>query len=325
MNPPLPTASIEVLRTLFADDLREHEPLARYTSARIGGPADLLIVARSGERLSEAAQVLWDLDLPFNIIGGGSNVLVADGGVRGVVVLNQAEDVRFWESENGPRVHAESGASLGSIARRAVERGWSGLEWAATVPGTIGGAVVGNAGAHGGDMAGSLEVAEILQRDMQVDTWPVSRLDYAYRDSWLKRNPGQAVVLSATLRLEVATPEEAKAEMRAFIEHRQRTQPPGASMGSMFKNPKGDYAGRLIDEAGLKGYRSGAAQISELHGNFFINEGGASAADVWNLIQTAHARVREQFDIELELEVELIGEWDQVHTNSARQMERGPS
>jgi UDP-N-acetylmuramate dehydrogenase len=325
MNPPLPTASVETLRTLFADDLREHEPLARYTSARIGGPADLMIVVRSTAKLSEAAQVLWDLDVPFKVIGGGSNVLVADAGVRGVVVLNQAVDVRFWESEGGPRVQAESGASLGSIARRAVERGWSGLEWAATVPGTVGGAVVGNAGAHGGDMAGSLEVAEILQREMQVETWPVSRLNYAYRDSWLKRNPDQAVVLSATLRLVIATPEEAKAEMRAFIEHRQRTQPPGASMGSMFKNPPGDYAGRLIDEAGLKGFRSGAAQISELHGNFFINVGDATAADVWNLIKTARARVLEKFDIELDLEVELIGDWDQVHTNRTRQMEKGPS
>jgi UDP-N-acetylmuramate dehydrogenase len=300
------------MRTLQAEwpgRLQENAPLARYSSSRIGGPADVLITVRSGDELAQAAKALWRLSLPFRILGGGSNVLISDRGVRGAVVLNQAKSVSFQE---GKGVRAESGASLGSVARRAVERGLSGLEWAATVPGTVGGAVVGNAGAHGSDVAGALDMAEILQRDARVEEWPVARMEYEYRSSWLKRHPGAAVVLSAGFRLQPSTRKQTRARVAEHLEHRRRTQPQGASWGSMFKNPPGDHAGRLIEEAGLKGFKVGGAQISDRHANFFLNLGTATSADVWELIEIAKRKVAEQFGVELELEIELLGDWEQA-------------
>jgi UDP-N-acetylmuramate dehydrogenase len=318
MSTPIPVAKVEALREAFKEGLLEDMPLARYTATRIGGPADFLIIASSVDRLAVVARTLWDLDVPYRVLGGGSNILVSDQGVRGVVVLNRAREVWFREETEGPRVEAESGAMLGVVTHLSVERGWSGLEWAANIPGTIGGAVVGNAGAYGDDIAGILEVAEILQQGSGVEQWTVQRLDYAYRDSWLKRHPGEAVVLKAVFCLEYSTPEESKVKMSALVEQRKRTQPSGASMGSMFKNPEGDYAGRLIEAAGLKGTQQGAAQISPLHANFFINLGDATAADVWDLIQLVRERVATQFGIELHLEVELIGDWDPMISNVVR-------
>lgn len=299
------------LRRLFGERLHEGVSLARYTSSRTGGAADFLLQVHSADELRRTAVELWSAGAPFRILGGGSNVLVADQGVREVVVLNQARRTRFDEGDPKPRVEAESGASLGGLARRAAERGLAGMEWAATVPGTVGGAVVGNAGAHGGDMAGCLEAAEILQPPDRVDRWTAGQLEYGYRTSWLKRNPGRGVVLSAAFALDRSSPEVTRARVEANVEQRQRTQPPGASWGSMFKNPAGDFAGRLVEGAGMKGERVGAAEISRLHANFFLNLGGASAADVARLLIEARRRVRQAFGVELDLEIELIGAWDE--------------
>jgi UDP-N-acetylmuramate dehydrogenase len=252
------------------------------------------------------------------LLGGGSNMLVSDLGVRGVVVLNRASKVVF-DAEK-PSVWAESGKNFGSLARQAARKGFSGLEWAAGIPGTVGGAVVGNAGAHGGDTAGNLELAEVLHRDQGRTTWKVERFNYGYRSSVLKTNTAsrqplrqpQVVVLSADFNLEVGDPEEIQQVLEDNLAFRRRTQPPGASMGSMFKNPPGDYAGRLIEAAGMKGARVGSAGISELHANFFINHGGARAADVYSLIQQARRTVKEQFGVTLELEIEIVGEWPQT-------------
>jgi len=298
--------AIEQLRQAFPQGVEEGASLAPHTAARLGGPAEVLLTVRSVEELQRAAQLIWSLDLPLRILGGGSNVLVADAGVKGVVVLNQAKAVRFEE----PGVWAESGAFFGTTARRAVEHGLAGLEWAATVPGTIGGAVVGNAGAHGGEVADALVSAELLTREQGVETWPAERLEFAYRQSRLKRNPGQAVVLSAVFRLQPGDQQAMKERVAELTEYRKRTQPGGASWGSMFKNPQGDFAGRLIEAAGLKGERRGEAEISTLHANFFLNRGNARAADVWELLQLARQRVADQFGIQLELEVELVGEWE---------------
>jgi UDP-N-acetylmuramate dehydrogenase len=299
----------EALKAHFGERLQQGVPLAPYTSARIGGPAEYLLTVRSAEELSEAAKTLWERKLPFRILGGGSNVLVADRGVRGVVVLNRAKAVRFRREAGRPILWAESGASLGAISRRAVDRGWSGMEWAVTVPGTVGGAVVGNAGAHGGDIAGSLEVAKILQRNGPPEDWTPERLSYGYRESWLKRNPGEAVVLSAQFLMEEGSAARARSKAERFLEHRRRTQPGGASWGSMFKNPEGDFAGRLIEAVGLKGIRVGDAQVSDQHANFFMNIGGATAEDALTLIKRVQARVRRETGVELELEVELLGAW----------------
>ena len=322
MDCSIPPAKVKALRRYFDEGLLENIPLARYTSAHIGGPAEFLVVVSSSNQLADAARALWDMGISFRVLGGGSNVLIADSGVRGVVMINRANEVRFWEAADGLRLEAESGAMLANIARRAVDRGWTGLEWAVSIPGTLGGAIIGNAGAYERDMAGVLEVAEILQRNGDMEQWPVDRLDCAYRDSWLKRHPGQAVVLKATLRMKPSTPEETTAIMRDFIAQRKLTQPSGASMGSMFKNPPGDYAGRLIEAAGLKGTRSGGAQISPLHGNFFINLEDATAADVWSLIQITQEQVANQFGVALDLEVELLGDWESMKSNAV-QTQRG--
>jgi UDP-N-acetylmuramate dehydrogenase len=205
-------------------------------------------------------------------------------------------------------VWAEAGVNFGALARHAAQRGLAGLEWAAGIPGTVGGAVVGNAGAHGSDMAGCLVVAEILHRQGQ-EHWPVERFAYGYRSSIIKRGAEEAIVLNATLRLERSTPQAVQERMDTYVAHRRRTQPPGASMGSMFKNPPGDYAGRLIEAAGLKGARIGEAEISRLHANFFVNLGQAKAADISQLIRLARREVAEKFGVELELEIEMVGDW----------------
>ncbi len=249
--------------------------------------------------------------MDFRLLGGGSNVLVADAGVRGVIVLNQAKDAEFTTDGDGPAVRAESGASLGSVARRAVEQGLSGIEWAATIPGTVGGAIVGNAGAFGGEVSQALQGWPISCNDLTAARhWLPERLEYGYRTSWLKRHPGEAVVLSGTFGLRTETREATRARVSEFAARRQETQPSGASWGSMFKNPPGDYAGRLVEAAGLKGTRQGAAEISARHANFFINHGGATAADVWTLIEKAREQVLRQSGVELELEIERLGQWD---------------
>lgn len=300
---------IEPLRHVFGIRVQKGALLSRFTSARIGGPADYLLVVRSSRELAQAAGLVWESGLPLRILGSGSNVLVSDSGFRGVVLVNQARQVRFEEAESGPLVWCESGASFGGIGRRSVERGWTGLEWTASIPGTVAGAVVGNSGAHGSEVADVLKVAEILQRSGAIESWPVDRLDYGYRDSWFKSHPGEVVILSATFHLEVSSVRQTGAKMAALVEYRQETQPPGASWGSMFKNPPDDYAGRLIEACGLKGLRQGQAEISQIHANFFINRGRAKASDAMLLIAKAKEAVAKKFGIELEMEVEKLGDW----------------
>jgi UDP-N-acetylmuramate dehydrogenase len=301
------------LRAAFGDRLKLGEPLARYTSARIGGPAEFLAVANSAGELAELVRAAWELGIDPLILGGGSNVLVSDAGVQGLVILNRARAVDFRDTPGqDPAVWAESGVNLGALARQAAARGLGGLAWAATVPGTVGGAVYGNAGAHGGDTAGSLRLAEILQQDGTIRRWGADELKFGYRASRLKREREQGrrhVLLAAELALTRGDAAALQAEIDGYVAHRKRTQPPGASMGSMFKNPPGDYAGRLIEAAGLKGKRLGQAEISSLHANFFVNLGEARAAEVWTLIHLAHATVKAKFGVDLELEVELVGEW----------------
>jgi UDP-N-acetylmuramate dehydrogenase len=245
--------------------------------------------------------------MPYIILGGGSNILVSDRGVRGVVVLNRAKAVKFHIGDQ-PSVTVESGVVFSNLANRCASRGLSGLEWAATVPGTVGGAVYGNAGAFGGDMADNLIHAELLTENGR-EKFTAGQMGYGYRTSVLKRGELKAVVLLAELSLKNSTKEEVTVKIQQFSAHRKATQPPGASMGSMFKNPPGDYAGRLIEAAGLKGTRIGNAEISPLHGNFFINHGKTRAEDIRALIQLVQKTVKEKQGVELELEIELIGEW----------------
>jgi UDP-N-acetylmuramate dehydrogenase len=300
----------------YGSRIERNAPVARYTAARLGGPADALMEVQTLEELSDAVMTCWQNEFPYWVIGGGSNVLVSDKGLHGLVLINHTRRVRFDEQSDSPSVWAESGVNFGMLSRQAAAKGFSGLEWAAGIPGTIGGAVVGNAGAHGGDMAGNLQMAEILHRieagwsgNARREDWPVEKLEYVYRGSILKRNPGYIVVLAARLGLTRGDPQAIQAKLDELVAFRRRSQPPGASMGSMFKNPSGDFAGRLIEAAGLKGFRVGNAQISSLHANFFINLGGATAFDIYELIEYARKIVADRFGITLELEIELIGDW----------------
>ncbi len=300
-------AAVEVLRHHFGDAAQENVALAPYTSARIGGLADVMITVKSADEFADVMRVIWENELQYCILGGGSNVLVSDNGVRGVVVLDRAKEVRF-ESGDQPTVWCEAGVIFSNLANRCASRGLSGLEWAATVPGTIGGAVFGNAGAFGGDVSMNLIWADVLTKNGR-EKYSVDQLRYGYRTSILKRGELNAIVLSALLRLKNSVKEEVSAKIEQFGERRKATQPPGASMGSMFKNPEGDHAGRLIEAAGLKGTRIGNAEISMLHGNFFINHGETRAEDVLALVRLVQKNVSEKFGIQLELEVELLGEW----------------
>ena len=302
-----PARPVDVLRLHFGVAVQEHVSLAPYTSARIGGSADSLVTVKSADEFADVMKVIWEQGLPFVILGGGSNVLVSDKGVRGVVVLDRAKDVRF-ESGDQPTVWCEAGVIFSNLANRCASKGLSGLEWAATVPGTIGGAVYGNAGAFGGDMSGNLIWADVLTKNGR-EKISVEKMDYGYRTSALKRSDETVIILSALLRLKNATKDEVSAKINEFSERRKATQPPGASMGSMFKNPAGDHAGRLIEAAGLKGTRIGTAEISTLHGNFFVSHGETKAEDVRALIRLAQKTVAEKFNVKLELEVELVGEW----------------
>ncbi|HNQ94721.1 MAG TPA: UDP-N-acetylmuramate dehydrogenase [Anaerolineales bacterium] len=298
---------VDLLIAKFGDMVKENVPLAPFTSARIGGPADIFVTVDSVAALARVVKFLWKNELPFSVIGGGSNILVSDKGVRGVVVMNRAKKVSFHAGDQ-PSVTAESGVVFSNLANRCASKGFGGIEWAAAVPGTIGGAVYGNAGAFGGDVAGSLLSTELLTENGR-ETYSVERMGYGYRASVLKSGELKAVVLSAELSLTNSTKEDATVKIQQFSAHRKTTQPPGASMGSMFKNPAGDYAGRLIEISGLKGTRIGNAEVSPLHGNFFVNHGATRAEDIRKLVQLVQKTVKEKQGIELELEIEMVGEW----------------
>ena len=303
------TTPLEPLRAAFGGRLQENVLMANYTTAHVGGPVDAAIIAQSAAELENAVQSLWSMGTPFFLLGSGSNVLVSDAGIRGVVVINRAHTVKI-DVHGPPTVWAESGANLSGMSRQLALRGLSGLEWAANIPGSVGGAVYGNAGAYEKDVKACLILAEILHRTEGRQNWPVARLEFDYRSSILKRDPGQAIVLAARFKLATSTKDEVQARMDSYNAQRRRSQPPGASLGSMFKNPTGDYAGRLIEAAGLKGTRIGGAQISKVHANFFVNDQQARAKDILGLIQLAQRTVHDKFGVELQLEVELLGDWN---------------
>jgi UDP-N-acetylmuramate dehydrogenase len=285
------------------------EPLARFTAARLGGPADILALAYTQEALLQAVLRAHYEALPWIILGAGANVLISDRGVRGLVIINETHQT-IIDTATG-HVRADSGVTLITLARRCIHHGLKGFEWAVSVPGSVGGAIVNNAGAHGGDIAHNLYSAHILdlQKSNEAETWPVERLAYDYRYSILKGQRSRYVILEAMLQLEPGHNPTALAKTAdEFVAYRKRTQPPGASLGSMFKNPLGHYAGRLIEAAGLKGYRIGGVQVSPVHANFFINISHGTAADYDALITYTQATVAEKLGIQLELEIERIGE-----------------
>lgn len=299
--------NFDQLEKYFGKRLQRDVPLGRYTTARVGGNAEGLVEIKSAYDLADAVLFLWQERIPCKVIGGGSNVLISDEGYNGIVILNKATQTNLDLNEISAVVYAESGANLGSLARRVSLDGYTGLEWAAGIPGTVGGATYGNAGAHGADMSTNLDEVEILLPDGRLAHWTTNEMQYAYRSSILKREFTSAVILSVGLKLDRGDRDEIKVRLEEYTAARKKSQPTGASLGSIFKNPPGDYAGRLIEAAGLKGSRVGGVEISRKHANFFINDQNATAQNLFDLIRLAQKTVWEKFGVSLETEIELLG------------------
>jgi UDP-N-acetylmuramate dehydrogenase len=293
----------------LGEALASDAPLGKYTAARLGGNADWLYVAKHDEaELIAVVRAAWAADLPVRVIGGGANILVSDAGVRGLVVVNRHADITPTSPTD---LHVSAGTMLTQVCRRCQALGLAGFEWAVAVPGTLGGAVVNNAGAHGTDTAAAVQAVRVLERD-GVHTLPHAALGYAYRHSALKARPDRRfVVLSAALRLTPDDPALIQARMDEHNAYRKRTQPGGASLGSVFKNPPNDYAGRLIEAAGLKGLRVGSAMVSDKHANFIVNDDAAgSAGDYYRLVRAVQREVAARFGVQLETEIEFIGAFE---------------
>ncbi|HLW59947.1 MAG TPA: UDP-N-acetylmuramate dehydrogenase [bacterium] len=294
------------LERLCPGGVRVDEPLSRHVTFRIGGPADILLLPGSLDQLAASVAWLYREGLPFVILGRGSNVLVADRGVRGVVIKTGRgqEAVRYEDA----RVAAECGVSLPLLSRAASARGLSGLEFAAGIPGSIGGGVVMNAGAHDRCIADVTTRVRVLTPAGER-RWTREEMGFRYRHSRLQEDPG--IVLEVELTLLPADPAECLARLDAWLETRSDTQPLGPpSSGCVFRNPEGDHAGRLIDAAGAKGLRVGGAVVSDRHANYILNAGGARAAEVLTLIEQVRSRVRERSGVDLRPEIKLVGEFD---------------
>ena len=293
---------------------------------KVGGPAEFYVAVGTTEQMIKLVRWAHDADLPYFVLGGGSNILISDAGFRGLVIHNRCRAVRIDEApccvwphdDDRPYLFAESGAPTAGVARTSVNAGLAGFEWAISIPGTIGGAVVGNAGAHGGEIKDSFEYGYMLDETGDVRQIHHLELAYAYRDSSLKRSrPLQAgfkpVVLSANFRLEAGRPRGHPRRADEYLQHRRRTQPTEPSLGSTFVNPPGDFAGRLIEAAGLKGAHVGGVEVSRQHANFFVNPGGVGAATARDVV-CAHApvqeRVAETSGVRLVPEIQPAGEWD---------------
>jgi UDP-N-acetylmuramate dehydrogenase len=284
--------------------------LAPHTSLRVGGPADWFLLAGSARDVAEALRWAADRQMPVRIIGGGSNLLVADDGVEGLVVKTGFAQTSVEVRGDEPVLIAEAGANLANQARRLAKQNLGGLEWAANVPGTVGGAAVNNAGAFGGDIASCLMAVTVVNAGGGRTRLGPGELRYAYRTSVLKRRElGDIAVETVELKLRNCAPGEAQARVKEFNAERMRTQPRILSAGSVFANPPGTYSGKLIEDACLKGAFAGRAQISEQHANFIVNPGGATAQDVYALMRRAQNAVFEKNAIWLRAEIELLGRW----------------
>ena len=340
-TPNLPTFDVETAYTelcaRFEANVRRNEPLARHCTFGVGGPADIWVSLESQEDLVALVALCAERRWPLLLAGNGTNVLYADAGVRGIVARIALNNYTIEDHGNGmARLTAGAGVSWPKLLNDLAALGWAGLEFGPGIPGTLGGAVISNAGAHNGDLGQVLEWVDVLDARAceeqpvapTVERYRHDALDLRYRHSRFRAQrriqfdergfplaaPRQLIepseiVMQLGISLHRADPQQLRLTIEDHKQHRKRTQPPQQSAGSVFKNPPGDFAGRLIEAVGMKGRKHGGAQISQRHANFIVNVGGASAADVATLIMEAHNRVQTQFGIELELEVELRGDW----------------
>lgn len=284
---------------------RENEPMKAHTSFRIGGPADILVIPSDANQLEKVVKEARTEGIPLTIIGNGSNVLVKDKGIRGVVVkLGNA--LRSMECR-GDKLNAEAGVSLAAIANKAAACGLTGLEFAVGIPGSLGGAVFMNAGAYDGEMRKVVAQVTVLTVEGKIEVLSNEDLEFGYRHSSIQDNG--AIIISVEMQLAIGDINEIRAKMADFTNRRTTKQPldiPNA--GSMFRRPPGYYAGTLIEEAGLKGYMVGDAQVSTKHAGFVVNVGNATAADVLRLIGEVQDKVYAHAGVRLEPEVRIYGE-----------------
>ena len=295
----------ELKEKIDASWVRENEPMKLHTTFRVGGPADVLVTPDL-ESLPEVIALCKKYRLPYTIIGNGSNLLVGDKGIRGVVIVmtNRAGEIAC----DGEVITAGAGCTLGQIAVIAAGNGLTGFEFAAGIPGTLGGAVVMNAGAYGGEMKDVITSAVVLDAEGNQKELSLEELDLGYRHSCIPAN--NYIVLRITLKLQKGDVEAIRARMAELREQRTTKQPlEYPSAGSTFKRPTGYFAGKLIQDAGLRGYQVGGAQVSEKHCGFVINRENATAADIVQLMHNVSAKVEEQFGVKLEPEVKMIGEF----------------
>ena len=313
-----------ILQALASSGLHRvaaHESMAKHTSWRIGGTADYFCVAEDEAQLLAAVSIARDHGIPWLVLGGGNNILVSDEGIEGLVILNRLRSMAIENQSGGdgdeqthdPLLICGAGVFFAKAAHYTARRGFTGMEWGIAVPGTVGGGVVNNAGAHWSDVSRALVNADVVDAVGQSERLTPADLAYRYRQSALKTpHTRQTRLVVTTCRFHLApdSAEAALGRLEELRQHRLRTQPvKEASAGSTFKNPPGEAAGALIDRAGLKGKRIGGAQIADLHANFILNTGKASASDVLELIRLAQAAVKEQFGIHLEPEVQFVGRW----------------
>jgi UDP-N-acetylmuramate dehydrogenase len=293
------------LQRIIQGVVKFNEPLRNHTSFHIGGPADIFIVPLNQEDLRNAVILSKKYRSLLIVIGNGTKILVLDNGVRGIVtkISNVLNEVRFIKE----RVIAGSGMSLSQLSILTAEKGLSGLEFAIGIPGTVGGAVVMNAGAHGWSVGDVITSVTIMDMNGQVHKVSNGKLKFGYRESVLQ--DAKAIVLNATFKLKREEAQEIQRKIAEFVRWRKKTQPlnlPNA--GSIFRNPEKEYAGRLIDAAGLKGLRVGDAQVSTQHANFIVNLGKAKAEDLMTIMHTIKEKVHEKFGINLTPEIRIIGE-----------------
>lgn len=294
----------EKLRNIASERLFENEPMSKHTTFRVGGPADLLFYPESREEIIAALNAAEEEGIPAYVIGNGSNLLVRDGGIRGLVIV--LSDAYAQVCVDGDRIYAQAGARLSKIAALAQENGLRGLEFASGIPGTLGGGCMMNAGAYGGQLSDVLVSCQVLLNG-QLKSYSLEEMQMGYRTSMPLKRGG--IVFSAEFKLERDDPQAIAERMRDFAARRRDKQPLNLpSAGSTFKRPEGHFAGALIEGCALKGASVGGAQVSQKHAGFIVNTGGATAKDILDLIAHIQKTVYAEKGVQLEPEVRIIGE-----------------
>ena len=294
-----------LLEAAGSDHVLRDEPMAVHTTFRIGGPADYFVEPADASALAKGIALCREVDVDYFVTGNGSNLLVRDKGIRGAVIqiYNRMAEITI----EGNTIHTKGGALLSAVAARAADKGLTGLEFASGIPGSIGGAVVMNAGAYGGEMKDVLASVDVLTQDLEIKTIPAAELNLGYRYSSIPEKG--YIVLGATLQLKKGNIAEIRGRMAELAEQRRAKQPlQYPSAGSTFKRPEGYFAGKLVQDAGLKGKTIGGAQVSDKLSGFLINMGGATAQDILDLIAFCQKEVKDKFGVTLETEVKIVGE-----------------